>query len=68
MTGQFFSLSDIIRDNIRTITTTNNMGTGAIGKQGGRDMSYRLAADVGGTFTDVVLINDETGIYKTTKS
>lgn len=30
-------------------------------------MSYRLAADVGGTFTDVVLINDETGIYKTTK-
>lgn len=30
-------------------------------------MSYRLAADVGGTFTDVVLIDDATGVYKTTK-
>lgn len=30
-------------------------------------MSYRLAADVGGTFTDVVLLNEETGTYKTTK-
>ena len=30
-------------------------------------MSYRLAADVGGTFTDVVMVDDETGILKTTK-
>ena len=30
-------------------------------------MSYRLAADVGGTFTDVVLFNEETGKYDTTK-
>lgn len=30
-------------------------------------MSYRLAADVGGTFTDVVLIDDETGSLTTTK-
>lgn len=30
-------------------------------------MSYRLAADVGGTFTDIVLLNDETGKYQTTK-
>jgi len=30
-------------------------------------MSYRLAADVGGTFTDIVLINDETGLYETNK-
>ena len=30
-------------------------------------MSYRLSADIGGTFTDVVCINDETGEYTTTK-
>lgn len=30
-------------------------------------MSYRLAADVGGTFTDIVLLNDATGVYETTK-
>ena len=30
-------------------------------------MSYRLAADVGGTFTDIVLLNDDTGVYETTK-
>lgn len=30
-------------------------------------MPYRLAADVGGTFTDIVLLNDETGVYETTK-
>lgn len=30
-------------------------------------MSYRLAADVGGTFTDIVLLNDGTGVYETTK-
>ena len=30
-------------------------------------MSYRLAADVGGTFTDIVLLNDTTGVYETTK-
>lgn len=30
-------------------------------------MSYRLAADIGGTFTDVVCINDATGEYTTTK-
>lgn len=30
-------------------------------------MSYRLAADVGGTFTDVVLLDEDTGQYKTTK-
>lgn len=30
-------------------------------------MSYRLAADIGGTFTDVVLVDDSTGEYRTTK-
>lgn len=30
-------------------------------------MSYRLAADIGGTFTDVVLVDDATGEYRTTK-
>mgnify|MGYP000422958934 FL=1 len=30
-------------------------------------MSYRLAADIGGTFTDVVCVNDATGEYTTTK-
>lgn len=30
-------------------------------------MSYRLAADVGGTFTDVVLFDEDTGKYETTK-
>ncbi|MBC8570719.1 hydantoinase/oxoprolinase family protein [Zongyangia hominis] len=30
-------------------------------------MSYRLSADIGGTFTDVVCINDATGEYTTTK-
>lgn len=30
-------------------------------------MSYRLAADIGGTFTDVVLVDDSTGDYRTTK-
>ncbi|MEG1758596.1 MAG: hydantoinase/oxoprolinase N-terminal domain-containing protein, partial [Oscillospiraceae bacterium] len=30
-------------------------------------MSYRLAADIGGTFTDVVCVNDTTGEYTTTK-
>ena len=30
-------------------------------------MSYRLAADVGGTFTDIVLLDEETGLYRTTK-
>lgn len=30
-------------------------------------MSYRLAADVGGTFTDVVLFDENTGRYETTK-
>lgn len=30
-------------------------------------MTYRLAADIGGTFTDVVLADDETGQYSTTK-
>lgn len=34
---------------------------------GGTCMSYRLAADVGGTFTDIVLLNDDTGVYETTK-
>lgn len=30
-------------------------------------MSYRLAADIGGTFTDIVLFDEDTGLYKTTK-
>lgn len=30
-------------------------------------MSYRLAADVGGTFTDIVLQDEDTGLYRTTK-
>ena len=30
-------------------------------------MSYRLSADIGGTFTDIVLVNDETGEYRTGK-
>lgn len=30
-------------------------------------MSYRLGADVGGTFTDLLLINDETGVSFTAK-
>lgn len=30
-------------------------------------MAYRLAADIGGTFTDIVLVDDETGEYRTNK-
>ena len=30
-------------------------------------MSYRMAADIGGTFTDVVLVDDDRNIYKTNK-
>lgn len=30
-------------------------------------MPYRLAADIGGTFTDIVKVNDATGEYETTK-
>jgi N-methylhydantoinase A len=30
-------------------------------------MSYRLGVDVGGTFTDLLLINDETGASFTAK-
>lgn len=30
-------------------------------------MSYRLAADIGGTFTDIVLVDDTTGTYRKTK-
>ena len=35
--------------------------------RGGTTLSYRLAADIGGTFTDIVLVNDTDGTYKTTK-
>ncbi len=30
-------------------------------------MSYRLSADIGGTFTDIVRIDEETGEYFSTK-
>ncbi len=34
----------------------------------GSIMSQRLAIDVGGTFTDVVLVNDKTGFISYTKT
>ncbi len=30
-------------------------------------MSCRISADIGGTFTDIVLLDDETGLYRTAK-